>query len=353
MRRLLLTGLLLWQATVFASDQNENLQSAIDKLLIQNHTPGAVVLMGKANDENVVYTAGLANIATKVPVSPTQPFRIASMSKTFLAVTVLKLVESGVIDLDAPAKNYFPDSIKVSHLPNGSTVTVRQLLQMHSGIPNYTEYDAYAKEIAKGTQIWTPEKCFGYIYDQKPNAKPGAEYEYSNTNFLLLQRIVEHVTKQPFAISLKHHIFDPLNLKSTYVENPNQRQASFTTHGYSEEGGQLSDVSTVNDGFGLADGGIITTAQDLNAFIQALLRKKNLISETALKQMLATQDTYGLGIFATKVGDQLALSHSGTASGFSGQYYYFPKTQISLIILTNLESSDAIDGIAEVVLDNA
>ncbi|HAU1523194.1 TPA: beta-lactamase family protein [Legionella pneumophila] len=338
----------------FASPSlTKQLHTILKDNLSDSLTPGAVLLISSPDLGTISVAAGLADKENDISMNITDSFRLASMSKTFLAVTVLKLVADKQLNLDDHIADLLPDSIDIERIPNGDEVTVQQLLQMRSGIPNYTDYDSYSDLIdTMADKEWTPEECIKLVYDQKPNFKPGTAYEYSNTNYLLLQLIIENLTGESYAESIKKYILKPLRLKNTYIEKQefDDDHHYLSTHGYTLEDGKVVDITDYDDGFGLADGGIISTAEDINIFVQALLKDKILLPPNYLTMMLTFPDDYGFGIGREEINGEIAWSHSGASSGYQGQYYYFPDQQLTVVILTNYFGSEIIEDIASQTL---
>ncbi|WED43560.1 serine hydrolase domain-containing protein [Legionella cardiaca] len=329
------------------------LKNILDTALTHSSTPGAVLLVSNPQLGTITISAGLADEKSHQPMKDSNNFRIASMSKTFLATTILKLVEEKKLSLDAKIAPLLPNTIDVKRIPNGQRVTIRQLLQMRSGIPNYVEYDTYTDLIVNMVgKTWTPELCIQLVYDKKPSFSPGKSYEYSNTNYLLLQLITEKLTGYPYAASIRQQILAPLQLKNTFIEITESNTKNYLrTHGYQLEDEKLTDVTYLNDGLGMGDSGMVSTVADLDRFIQALLKNKTLLTLATLKTMLRTKDDYGLGIYREEINGYWAWTHNGMSSGFQGQYYYFPKEQLSIVLLTNNFDTDIIEKIIPKVLE--
>jgi D-alanyl-D-alanine carboxypeptidase len=325
----------------FAANNLPNqFKTLLSSTLKEYETPGAVLLVSSPKLGTIIVPGGLADTKTKKPMVPESNFRIASMSKSFLAVTVMKLAEQGVLKLDDKIMNLLPPRVEIDRVANGKEITVRELLQMRSGIPNYSDYDAYYDlvEVKKDNGKWTPEECIGVIYDEKPNFVQGKSYEYANTNYILLQIMVEHLTHKPYSQVIYEQILRPLNLTHTFVEGHGiSRNDVLNTHGYEDDDDVITDVTFLNDGFGLADGGMISTVEDINRFVQALLMDKTVLKPSSLKEMLNFKgdEDYGLGISKEEVNEEDAWTHNGSSSGYAGQYYYFPEQQLTVVILTN------------------
>jgi CubicO group peptidase (beta-lactamase class C family) len=152
---------------------------------------------------------GYINFKTQEPVTPNTPFHLASISKTFTGMTVLRLWEQGRISLDDDILKYFPT------LPYHG-VTIKMLLSHRSGLPNYLNFmDSFWNKYQKATN----QDVVNYMAVHKPKieAMPGRVYHYNNTNFMLLALVIEQITHQPYPQYMKDSVFTPLGLKDTYV----------------------------------------------------------------------------------------------------------------------------------------
>ncbi|KTC75156.1 serine-type D-Ala-D-Ala carboxypeptidase [Legionella birminghamensis] len=332
--------------TVFSRGTIESQLQAILNKDLDASTPGAVLLVSSPETGLMIVAAGQSNQQTRQSMHTDNNFRIGSISKTFLAVVVLKLIEENKLSLDSKISTLLPNTVDINRIPNGQQLTVRNLLQMRSGIPNYVEYESYYRLIENmvGHQ-WKPEMLIELVYDKKPKFPPDSSYEYSNTNYLLLQLIVEKLTGHSYADVIKERILIPLEMKGTYVEQNDADTLGLSTRGYTLAEKQLIDVTYLNDGFGLGDSGMISTVTDLHRFVAALLQEKTLLSSASLKEMLSTKDDYGLGIYREQIGDEWAWTHNGATSGFQGEYYYFPREKLIIVVLTNFFDTEIIDKI--------
>jgi len=321
----------------------DRLQSLLNTTVAASRTPGAVLLVSSPSLGTITVAAGYADKENKTPMTIDNNFRVASISKTFLTVAILKLIEQGLLKLDDHIETLLPFTLDTSRIPNCNKASIRNLLQMRSGIPNYVKYASYLQLIKKlNGKIWVPEYCIRLVYDDKPHFSPNRSFEYSNTNFLLLQLIVEKLRGGSYANAIETEVLKPLNLQQTFVETKEWTSNHLRTRGYAWTGINVSDVTDLNDGLGLADAGMITTVNDLHAFLKALLQDKTLMQPDSLKNMLDMNDEYGLGIWEERINGEKAYSHNGIASGFQGQYYYFPKERLTIILLTNYFDTDLL-----------
>jgi len=237
------------------------------------------------------------------------PFAIASIGKTMTAVAVLRIVGQGAIDLDGPVTRWVDGDI-ADGLGGLSGVTVRHLLNMTSGLPDYLS-DAYI-EAALGNpdRFQNPLTALSYAYDEPPVFGVGEGFDYSNTNYVLLGLILEQATGKSYAETLKSEVFAPANMTNSFVFGSTRLPANFPS-GH-EDGAHYRDYYE-HQGFG--DGGVIATAPDLAKFYEALFITGDLLPDALLDELLVDPigEGYGMGI---EVEDGL-VGHSGGDLGFS------------------------------------
>ncbi len=308
-------------------------------------------------DGQIGLAAGRAD-DTRV-ATPNDHFRIGSMSKTFVAVTALRLVKEGVIALDDLAADWLPDEI-VARIANADSVTLRQLLAMQSGIDDYLGYGAFWEAIvADPTRSWTVEEALAYAYDLPPLFAPGDQFSYSNTNYLLLQVILETATGQPLDALVRYFVLDPLSLENTYTQNfedpPSAGQATLVKAFEDWDGdGTVDEVSWINDGAGLGDGALISNVFDVATFYRALFEEQTLLSADSLEAMLTIAEDgeagYGLAIGQWETDYGTAIGHSGGVTGFITTGMILPEEGITIIVLCADADCDP-DLLAESLLD--
>ncbi len=215
---------------------------------------GIIVYIDENGKPPAFYAAGYKNRENKTPADPHSLFKIASVSKLYTAVAVTKLVYDRRISLDKTLADYFPEL--VGRIENADKITVRMMVQHRSGIPNYTDtknYWVHPKQSDK--------ERLDLVLDLPAKFKPNMDYEYSNTNYLLLSKLIEKVTGESKFQYIKKVILDPLNLKKTYG-SINDVNLNDVMSGYYV--GYKNDLKTDDNGVMLA------TAEDLGKFIRAL-----------------------------------------------------------------------------------
>ena len=232
---------------------SNNIQEQVNKAA-EYGFDGIVVCVNKTGNKCEFYTSGYKNRENKIPADPNSFFKIASVGKLYDAVAVTKLVRDGKLSLDKTLSDYLPE-LK-GRIEYADKITLRMLVMHRSGIPNFTDtymYWAAPKE--------TEDEQLALILDKPANFKPGEDYEYSNTNYLLLGRIMTRVLGYDKFQYIQNEILNPLNLKHTFG-SIHEVNIDDVMSGYYV--GYDVDLKTDNIG------SILATAEDLSIFIRAL-----------------------------------------------------------------------------------
>jgi len=344
---------LLLISPVFAQEADEELTELLEEYLYDDE-PG-VVIYAAYDGEAWVARYGLANLDTGEEIAIDDLFRIASVTKPLVATVVLQLVDEGEIGLDDPIADYLPANI-VDEIENANEATVRQMLQMTSGIFDYTESDDFFDAVEDDPNyMWTAEEVLEFAYGEEPYSGAGDDYYYSNTNYILAQLIIESVTGNSLADELDSRIFETAGMDSCYLETA-ERFAEGIVRGYQwGDDDDYEDITEISDGTGLGDGGVICSAEDLAKFLPALMDGEYLEDDT-LEEMLDTVSDgeggeYGLGIGYDDTEYGMMLSHDGASSGFQSVMAYIPDEDIVVVILTNDFDSEIMEDLTYDVLD--
>ncbi len=255
-------------------------------------------------------------------IEPDDLFRVGSISKVFTSALTLSLVEDGLVDLDQPAADY----ITRIAVPEG--VSVRHLLGHRSGISNYTNEEFFEQTGADDGRIWTPEEVFAVIADEPAEFEPGADFSYSNTNYILLGTLIEEVTGEAYHDALRARILEPAAMTDTYVDGVEKgAEVADAYSGFFTESPALitADYTAVATGAWSA-GALVSTPADLHLFFTALFDGE-LISDELLEEMTAAPEGYGLGIEVNprELGDGL-YGHGGSIMGFNTMVIHAPET---------------------------
>lgn len=214
---------------------------------------GIIVYVDEAGKTPEFYAAGWHNREKKIPAYPQALFKLASINKLYTAVSVTKLTADGRLSLDKTLADYLPELN--GRIENANAITLRMMVQHRSGIPNYTDtpdYWAAPKESNK--------ENLDLVLDKPANFKPDTDYEYSNTNYLLLTEIMDKVLGYPHFQFIQEEILNRLQLKNTFA-SINDVNIDNVMSGYHV--GHPYDLKTDNQG-------MLASAEDVGIFIRAL-----------------------------------------------------------------------------------
>lgn len=299
----------------------------------------ALVVQLTTPDGSWTAATGLADGSR--PTVAEDRFRIGSMSKTFVAVSALMLVDEGLFELDDLASQWLPEEA-LARVANTQTVTLRQLLGMRSGIADYLGTNEFWNAVLTDpSRTWTALDVLEYTYDLPAEAAVDEVFSYSNSNYILLQLILEEASGMPLHELVRSRILDPLEMKDTYTQVSEELPGGFV-NGYGDlnSDGELEDLTHVNDGAGLGDGALISTTGDLTRFYQALFQEQSLLSEAMMDELLNFQADdaggYSLGVTLWKTPVE-AWGHSGGVLGFLSIGAYVPDAETIIIVLSASE----------------
>ena len=227
----------------------EQLNEAID-----HGFDGMIIYVDQGGKPPELYAAGWHDRKNKIPAYPQALFKIASITKLYVAVATTKLVKSGRLFLDKTLADYFPEL--VGRIENADTITLRMMLQHRSGIPNFVDHPDYWSKPPKNKQ-----ETLDYALDLPADFEPGKDYGYSNTNYMLISDLIDKVVGYPHQQYIKEEILIPLGLKNTFG-SLHEVDITNVMSGYYI--GVEDDFKTKNTGLMLA------TAEDVGVFLRAL-----------------------------------------------------------------------------------
>lgn len=332
--------------------KNSTYQQALDNYRLSSRSPGSVLLIHKPADAVWIGASGQSNLAHGTSMKTTSRFRTGSITKMFIAVAIVKLAEQEKLALDETLKTHLPEMD--GKISQAGKITIRHLLAHLSGIvdpPN--ESFRYKGDLindpVRMSDLSVDKILETYVFGEDLHFTPGSGYSYSNTNYWLLGKIAERVTGQPLEQVMKELIFDPAQLTNTYIDKRDDRNVA---RGYADlySNGVLLDVSLWDraEGDGRADGGLISTAEDLFKFMHALF-EGDLVSAASLKDMkrvqLAGCDSpyceYGLGLELWRVESGIAYGHNGALIGIEANALYYENSGgISVLFRNRGDGSD-------------
>lgn len=215
---------------------------------------GMIVYVDQGGNNPKFYTAGWKDKEAKIPADPKALFKIASIGKLYDAVAITKLVSSNILSLDKTLSDYFPEL--VGRIGNAEKITLRLMVQHRSGIPNYTNTPNFWINPPKNNN-----EALDRILDKPANFEPGQDYEYCNTNYLLISEIIEKVLGYNKFQYIQEVILKPLGLKNTFA----------SIHDVNIDNVMSGYYVGVNRDIKYVDyGSMLATAEDVGIFLRAL-----------------------------------------------------------------------------------
>ncbi len=314
-----------------------SIQPFLEQLVKTEKLPGAVLLIS-GPDGRQIATAGVANLKTQEPVTEHTRFYIASSGKLVTAVAALQLIEENKVKLKEPVFKWVKDIGGIRDLRNIRSVTVEQLLKHRSGLAEYFA-DGFGEDADDNrTKRYSAEESLAFAYGEDPEFKPGAEYGYSNTNYVLLGSLIERADNTSYAKSVQQRIFNRVGMASTSIgARPTE---SGLAHGYEFERNRPQDVSYTGWNAITGDGAVVTTVGDYEAFMNALFHGSKLLSASMVERMCQAQEEepdsgYGMGCSHADTPWGVAWGHDGSITGFNSETWYIKRLGITVVFFTN------------------
>lgn len=310
--------------------------ATLRKAMEEHYTDGFLAGVWSPQVGEWLGTIGVADSTTGMPYYLDTHHRIGSVNKTMTATLILQLADQGLLSLDDTIDQWF-DGVTY-----GDQITVRMLANMTSGIGNFTLNPAWQEAFFGDTdRVFDPHEIVAYGTEMEPSFEPGAGWEYSNTNYVMLGLIVEAVTGQDIRDVYREFIFEPLGLDETSFPEPDDASLpepyarGVTWQGLPPE---IRDATNWNPSWGFTAGQMISTADDLRVWARALATGELLSPEMQAERLTwvpivpeVPELGYGLGI----IHEFGWLGHDGTVFGYDTVMSYRPDIDLSLVVLAN------------------
>ncbi len=295
--------------------------------------PGAIIGIWSPTGD-YVRTFGVADKSTSSPMQTDFHSRIGSVTKTFTVTAMLQLVDQGKLRLDDPIAKYIPG------VPSGDRITLRELAQMSSGLVTFDDVAEFADAYtADPHQTFTPEQTVGYALQQPLQFEPGTQYQYSNTNTVLLGLVVEQQSGQSLPDYLNEHVLRPLALAHTSFPTT----AAFPQphpQGYTTLDGREQVATDWNPSWAWGAGNMVSTLEDMRIWAAALATGTLLTPPTQRERLESTVPmnpegtaVYGLGLFNSGGW----IGHSGVIFGYQTVALHLPQNQTTLVFFINTD----------------
>jgi D-alanyl-D-alanine carboxypeptidase len=323
-------------------------QTILDRWRIRAGVPAVAIALQGPDGTRWLGTSGDA--------VPTSRFRIASITKLFVATVVLQLAQDHRLAVTDTLDRYVPD------FPGADGITVAQLLDHTSGVPDYGQIEDFTNRLLKDRgQRFTTEQVLSLVAHRKREFSPGTDYAYSNSDYLLLAEVITAVTHDSWSAQVRRRILGPLGLTDTYIAGAEPASAPVIP-GYfdADNDGTEENVETGRPWPSLETsegpaGAIVSTAGDLATFGDALYHGR-LLDAASMRSMTAPHpfhprnSNYGYGTEITHLGyDTTVLGHGGFLPGFRSVLWYVPGRDLTIVVLTDDSTANPAD-LAEIML---
>jgi len=313
------------------NDTDNNLTETINRALRESSIPGVIVGVWREGKPPYVRAFGVQDTATGEPMTTDLYMRIGSNTKAFVVTSILILADWGELDLDDPIGLYVED------VPNGDQITLRQLAQMRSGLFSYT--DVTVPDIWKEPfREWTPQELLEISFSHPLLFPPGSEFDYSNTNTVLLGLVVEKVSGQTLGSFIGENILEPLGLTRTVFPAGAEIPSPHSQGYFKLPDGEFVDATDWNPSWGWAAGNMISTLDDMGVWARALATGK-LISPAMKKeqhQFLPAPEEGDGALYGLALENQNGwLGHNGNILSYLVYPYYLPSERITLVVMAN------------------
>jgi D-alanyl-D-alanine carboxypeptidase len=314
------------------------LDAEIDKQIRDNNLPGVVVSIVVPGEGEYIAVKGQANLETGRARELEDPFRVASITKTFTASAILQLIDQGKLRKSDKLSTWF------ANFPHADRITVDDLLRMRSGIADSADaellqryYDHPLMTFDANDSI---KRAAGKASQFEP---PHQKTKYTNVNYNLLEEIIRYVSGNDISVQITEGIFKPLGMKDSQYPTTSDMPGELHGYGWNGKAQKFEDKTILNPALPGGAGAIISTVADLQTYVRALCKGSFLKPETQ-KARVEAESLEGAQPFV-KYGEGLALighfcGHNGTINGFSSEMFYLPEKDATIIINVNRLDAD-------------
>lgn len=330
-------------APQLSADTVARIDATAAKTLKSARIPGMSISVSR--DGTIVYSNafGYANLARQTPATVQTHYEIGSITKQFTATSILQLKEAGKLSVDDTIGKWIPQ------YRIGSKITIRQLLQQTTGIPDYTEVNGFVK--IAGTRKPSFGAMLALIADKPLEFAPGSRFKYSNTNYIILGEIVERASHTTWEAYVRTRLFGPAGMTSSgFIDDEASLQPMAT--GYTVDKKGVKAAPPLLSGWAWSAGAIVSTVGDMQRWDAALLRGK-LINQTDLAAMFSPgrpawdkNAWYAYGWVIDTADGHKRIWHNGGTFGFLSANLLFPKDRVAIVVLQNAASMAAPESTA-------
>lgn len=326
-----LSGSTRGSAVTVTSQSASRIDAAVATVLAETRAPG-VALAVQGQGAAYVKGFGFVDASRKRMVSPSTRFEIGSITKQFTAAAIVQLAEAKKLSVDDRVGKF------ITNYPKAAPVTLRQLLWQVSGLPNYTNVPDFAKVVAHKRASFAA--IIELVKNKPLDFKPGSRWEYSNTNYILLGRIVEMASGMPYDEYIKSHIFNPAGMSQSGVIADEPRIQDMAMGYYPSRSG-VRPAPKFASGWAWAAGNIVSTAGDVlkwdDAFFSGkIVSPRDVVVMTTSGTLSSGSSTsYGFGWIIDKQAGRKRVWHNGGTFGFGASNIVLPDDHLRIVVLIN------------------
>jgi D-alanyl-D-alanine carboxypeptidase len=338
------------RASALSRGQIARIDAIVRAAMAKQHLAGVEVGVGRNGRVLFSRGYGLRDRRHDLPVTANTVFPIGSITKSFTATAVMLLVQQGNVALDAAIGRYLPT------VPHARRVTVRELLDQTSGLPDYLDNVALFRSILNSTVRPRPIARYVAMVDGKPlHFKPGSKWEYSNTNYAILGMLVRKITGESYPAFFQQRIFGPFGLTSTQVVSATPPRGNDVADGYTFTKSGFVAIAPQSMSWGNSAGAIATDARDLITFDGAFFAGK-IVSPASVRTMLTPPPNRPLSKTKTPLGDlaggygfgwvrgsdegRRVEWHNGGIIGGRTMNAVWPRDGLEIVVLTNVTTAE-------------
>jgi len=306
--------------------------ASVAQIMTAGHVPSIAIAVSRDGTTVYSHAYGYANLAQRVPATTDTHYEIGSITKQFTATAILQLKEAGKLRLDDTLARWIPEYRR------GAKVTIRELLQQTTGIPNYTAAKGFVKVASTRTASFAA--ILALVSNKPLEFTPGSRFAYSNTNYILLGEIVERASRESWESYVREHLFAMAGMThSGFIGDEARLQPMATGYDAGKNGAKVSPA--FGSGWAWSAGAIVSTVGDMLAWDSALFGGR-LINATDLAAMIAPgkpafgkNSWYGYGWVIDSADGHKRIWHNGGTFGYMAANMLFPRDHTIIVVLQN------------------
>jgi D-alanyl-D-alanine carboxypeptidase len=310
------------------------LQDQVNKARADHKLPGMIGMVRDGNSAQYA-ASGYGDMFRRIPADPKAQVRVASNTKAFVATVLLQLEAEGRLSMNDTVDKWLPGLVATNG-NDGRKITIRQLLNHTSGIPDYVNdlkvSGTYVADLNPHRR-WDPRELVRIGTSRKSVGAPGTTFHYSNTNYILAGMIIQAATGRHPAAEVRSRLVEPLGLTDTTYPEADPKLYGNWLHGYFT----IRDISFSNVQVLGAAGAMVSTQEDLADFTRALASGRLLppAQQRQLQQVVSAEKPYGLGVMVKKLRCGTAWTHNGAALGYFSIWFTSPDGRHQAVAATN------------------